>query len=63
MEERQRRTILEEILERRETVLQRKRDKEKGRIREISKDGGEGREVLEDKDTQWDARTLRGRGW
>lgn len=59
MGERQRRTILEEILERRETVSQRKRGKEKGRIRGISKDGGEGREVLEDNGTQWDTRTLQ----
>lgn len=63
MEERKRRTILEELVERRETVLQRKRGKEKGRIRGTRKDGGEGREVLGDKDTQWDTRTLRVRGW
>lgn len=51
LEERQRRTILEDISETRETALQRKKGKEKGRVRGTSKDGGEGREVLEDRHT------------
>lgn len=51
MEERQRRTVLEEVSQRRETALRRKKEKEKGRVRGATKDGGEGREVLEDRHT------------
>lgn len=49
--ERDRRTILEEASERRETALQRKKRKEKDRVRGTSEDGGAGREALGDRHT------------